>query len=321
MRCLSTVVALPFLWAAQVASADVISVDQVTHGSVVTEAQCAKTPETVWVSAMGKNICMRYFLSKAGGSGQQPVVFLQGDLDCSVDLKKLTCNFPPGAKGVNTDNLMTYADTISNTDKTTAIYLARMGRDGSSGYFALRHTELELQITNAALDAIKKRYGLEGYNIYGHSGGAGLVAALVGLRNDIKCDVPADGFLSIKTKDPANPSFLRYNPVDLIPKIVQNHSARLLVVTDPHDQTVSIDQQLPFVEKLAAAHGQVEQFFVDASGGADHHFTTPYASLVMRDCLLGESNDQVALDLSKLVEQRLEAAAAKAPGDANETDR
>lgn len=297
-----------------------ITVDQTTHGSVVSEAQCAKTPQTVWVSAMGQSLCMRYFLSSVGGTGMTPVVFLQGDLDCKADLKNLTCTFPPGAKGVNTDNLAAYADGISKTDGTTAIYLGRMGRDGSSGYFALRHTELELQITNAALTAIKQRYGYTGYNIYGHSGGAGLVAALVGLRDDINCDVPADGFLSVGAKNTGNASFPKYDPVDEIPKIAQSHS-RLLVVTDPHDQTVTIDQQLPFVEKLEAAHGQVEQFFVDASGGVDHHFTTPYASLVMHDCLLGDSNDQIALDLSKLIEQRLESAAAKSPDPATQGDQ
>jgi hypothetical protein len=205
--------------------------------------------------------------------------------------------------------LVKYADDVSKETKTTAIYLGRVGRDGSSGSLAMRHTALELQATNAALDAIKQRYRFEGYHVYGHSGGANLVAGLLSLRTDIACDVPADGQLArldiLKAPDPA---FQVFNPIDAVGKIARNRSARILVVTDPRDKVVPIEIQLPFVEKLRQAGGLVEEFFVDASGDDDHHFTTPYALLVIRDCIRGAGNDEIAVDLAGLVAKRLVAA-------------
>src|SRR5271154_4199203 len=73
---------------------------------------------------------------------------------------------------------------------------ARMGRDGSSGWHRQRHTLLEVEATNIALEAIKQRYGFAGYNVYGHSGGGLLVGGLLALRSDIGCGVPADGILA-----------------------------------------------------------------------------------------------------------------------------
>jgi hypothetical protein len=151
-------------------------------GKSMTQAECAAVAQAVWVKTMGRNLCIRYYLSMAGGQGPRPVVFLQGDA--------------PSTKEVDVSNYIGDADRISKNAKTTGIYLARIGRDGSSGSHADRHTNLELQATNAALDVIKQRYGFEGFHLYGHSGGANLVAALLALRRDIGCAVPADGKLA-----------------------------------------------------------------------------------------------------------------------------
>ena len=273
-------------------------------GNVITQPQCAAIGQAVWVTAMGRQFCMRYYLSTAGGEGARPVIFLQGDA--------------PGTDEETTDSLFKYADQMSLQQKTTAIYLARMGRDGSSGSHGDRHTVLEVQATNAAMEAIKRRYKYEGFHVYGHSGGGNLVAGLLGLRKDLACAVPADGQLAElgrrKTTDPALQTFVAS---DIVSTIAQNRSARVLVVTDPQDRTVPLHEQLPFVEALRKAGGQVEHFFVDSGGdaSADHHFTTPHAALVMRDCIRGASYTEIAADLADLVARRLKgalAAAAKA---------
>ena len=41
--------------------------------------RCAAIPQTVWVNAYGRDFCVRYYMSTAGGEGRRPVVFLQGD--------------------------------------------------------------------------------------------------------------------------------------------------------------------------------------------------------------------------------------------------
>ena len=268
---------------------------------MITQAECAAIEQAVWVTAMGRHFCMRYYLSTAGGEGRRPVIFLQGDA--------------PGTDLESTDSLFKYADTMSREQKTTAIYLARMGRDGSSGSHGDRHTVLELQVTNAAIEAIRRRYKYEGFHVYGHSGGGNLVAGLLGLRKDLACAVPADGQLAEmgrrKSSDPALQTFVA---TDIASTIAQNRSARILVVTDPQDRTVPLHQQLPFVDALRKAGGQVEHFFVYSGGdaSADHHFTTPHAALVMRDCIGGASYVQIAADLADLEARRLKGAVAAA---------
>jgi hypothetical protein len=311
-RRAGTAMALALL-AAQPARADIVKMADIARGIVMTQAQCAAIPQAVWINALGRNLCMRYYLSIAGGAGSQPVVFLQGDLGFNVDPKTGAWLVPLGLPDTNTDDLVKYADQISKQQKTTAIYLARMGRDGSSGSHKQRHTELEVQATNAAVQAIKQRYQFEGFNVYGHSGGGNLVGGLLTLRNDIGCAVPADGVLApgavAKAPDPALQYFDSSAHVAII---AQNRAARILVVTDPKDTVVKIGNQLPFVEKLRKAGGQVDQFMVEAADD-EHHFTTPQAEVVMTDCLAAASHDAIVADLAKLDAGLIEA---KARGEA-----
>jgi hypothetical protein len=288
------IVAAPLLALIKPVAAETVPLAVFGPGAVMTQAQCAAIPEAVWVGAFGRSFCIRYYLSTAGGEGKKPVVFLQGDF-----LEN---------KEENTDDIVAFAARISRQMNTTAIYLARLGREGSSGSHDFRHSFLELDVTNAALDAIKKKYKFEGFNVYGHSGGAILVGGLLHLRNDLGCAIAADGRLegTRKAKLP-DPALRDFSVTDWVTGIAQDRSARIIVVTDPQDRPVPIHEQLPFVEKLRKAGGKAEIFFVDAGGDehADHHFTTPYADLIMHDCLRGASYDEIAVDVAKFVADRL----------------
>jgi hypothetical protein len=59
---------------------------------------------------------------------------------------------------------------------------------------------------------------------------------------------------------------------------------------DPEDHVVSIRNDLPFIDMLRKAGGKVEAFFVDSTD-PEHHYTTPHAALVMRDCIRSASHD------------------------------
>src|SRR5262249_33096055 len=159
----------------------------------------------------------------------------------------------------------------------TAIYLARIGIDGSSGFHEVRHTQLELHVLNAALDAIKRRHHYDGFHLVGQSGGALLVAAFLALRNDIGCAVPGSG--PMRWTNPhrsADPALNTVDPSAMIPAIARNHAARLLLVTDPADQTVTIEAQIPFVRSLRQAGGRVDQLFVQSTD-PKHHGVVAYA--------------------------------------------
>jgi hypothetical protein len=175
------IAALPLV-AATGAVAEIIKKDDLLRGITMTAAQCAEKRHTVWVKGYGRDFCVRYYMSTAGGEGPRPVVFLQGDQLGVLDVKSSTWKDTAEAKDVDTDDLMEMANSFSKMARTTAIYLARIGVDGTSGNHVARKTLLELNLMNAALDAIKRRHGFEGVHLAGQSGGATLVGSLGRLR-------------------------------------------------------------------------------------------------------------------------------------------
>src|SRR6202049_2882209 len=215
---------------------------------------------------------------------------------------------------------MKMADGFSKMAKTTAIYLARIGVEGTSGNHTARKTLLELHLMNAALDAIKQRHGFEGFHLVGQSGGSKLVGGLVGLRHDVACAVSGSGPLatpgSPKVTDPGRTFFYATRN---IPLLAQNHSLRLLLVTDPADKKVPIAQQTGFVDKMRQAGRQIPQFLVEAAD-EDHHGVVIYSELVAAGCVLGKTDGEIARAVSTIVkrtaeynERRLREATSK-PG-------
>ena len=180
-------------FAADGAGADIIKKEDALRGVTMTQAQCTAIAQAVSVNAYGQDFCVRYYLSTAGGEGSQPVVFLNGDRNGPLKLNPRMWSDPSRAEDVDTSDLIAMADVLSKTVKTTAIYVARIGVEGTSGNHMSRKTMLELQLMNAALDAIKQRYGFEGFHLTGQSGGSRIVVGLVGKRRDISCAVAGSG--------------------------------------------------------------------------------------------------------------------------------
>lgn len=295
------------------ARAEIIKVDDMLRGVTVTRAQCMATGQTVWVRVHDRDFCVRYYLSTAGGEGRRPVVFLQGDKFGQLNTKTWTWNDLGNTKDIDTDNLMRSADSFSKRAKTTAIYLARIGVDGTSGNHTARKTVLELHLMNAALDAIKQRHGFEGFHLAGQSGGSKLIGGLIALRNDIACAVPGAGPLSsAKPVVPsADPSRSFFDPAQNIPQLVQKRGMRIIVLTDPQDKKVSANSQSTFVARLRQAGGQVEQYFVEATD-ENRHGVVEFASLAMGGCVLGRSSAEIARAISTMTARNTEWNAMRA---------
>ena len=115
------------LTAAAGARADIIKKEDMLRGITMTHAQCAAIEQAVWVNVAGRDFCVRYYLSTAGGEGARPLVFLQGDYFGKLDPKTWTWADPSDARDIDTDDLMRAADGFSKMAKTTAIYLGRIG--------------------------------------------------------------------------------------------------------------------------------------------------------------------------------------------------
>ncbi|WP_229266473.1 hypothetical protein [Leptospira sp. severe_002] len=314
---IAAVIAGAALAAAVPASAHVIPLQELRQGVAMTPAQCASLPSTVWLVVQGRPFCIRYYLSNAGGQGAQqgtqlaarPVVFLEGDKLGSFNTRTGVFKVEPGKdRDINTDNLDRYAEGLSKRNKTTAIYLGRVGVDGSSGDHRLRHTLLELQVTNAALDAIKQRHRFEGFHLVGQSGGSTLAGGLLAMRADVGCAVLGAGRLvnppNLWPKGPTGQIIEQFNVVDAAAIIAQRRTTRILLVTDPADQRVPEKFQTPFVQMVRQAGGQADQFLVQATD-ENRHGVTPYAHMTMAACVQGASSPEIAQQLTQLVAKRL----------------
>jgi hypothetical protein len=256
---------------------------------------------TVWVKAYGQGFCIRYYLSNAGGSGDTPIVFLSGDKLGMFNSNTRTFSPLPNEHDVDTDSLARRADAISRIAGMPAIYLARPGIDGSSGHHGNRKSLLELAVVDAALEAIKRRHHFIGFHLVGQSGGAALVARLPAQRHDIGCAVPGSGPLSWDDNRSPNPAFHFADPSEVVTEIARNRAARILVVTDPADETVLFERQVKFVRKLRQVGGQVDQFFVEATD-SHHHGVTPYSTLVVAECAHGMPTAAISRKLAAYVQ-------------------
>jgi hypothetical protein len=285
------------------ANADIVKVEDMLRGITSSASKCAATQQAVWVSAKGREFCMRYYFSNIGES-RRPIVFLQGDRLGVLDLR--TGNFAvlPGEKDINTDDLMRSATALSRATKTPAIYLGRVGLEGSSGDHRIRHTLLELHATNAALDAIKQKHNFEGFHLMGQSGGAHLVAGLLSMRQDLGCTVIGSGPLSPdkRARLSSDPLMERFNPSDMRAAIILNRSARIMVVTDPADKKVDAHMQTSFVRVLQSGGRPAEQYIVQAIDD-NRHGVVSYSRVVLSGCLRNANSSEIAQDVNQLVQR------------------
>ena len=303
--CCGIVLAFATL-AANVAVADIIKKEDLLRGISISREQCEATSQAVWLNVDGRDFCVRSYLSTAGGEGPRPVVFLQGDQISELNRKTWTWTDPSKAEDGDTDELTKIADGFSKLAKTTAIYLARIGVDGTSGNHISRKTVLELDLMNAALDSIKRRHGFEGFHVAGQSGGSRIAGGLIGLRRDISCLVLGSGPLvgpeGGKSKDPGQSYF---DVINNVPQLTQNRSMRVLVVTDKMDKRVPAAQQTGFSDKLRRAGRQNSQFFVEATD-ENHHGVVAYTELVTAGCVLGRSDEEIARAVGTIVKRNVE---------------
>jgi dienelactone hydrolase len=289
--------------------AETITVAEMLRGVTKTPEQCSFTPSAVWIKALGRSYCMRYYLALGGNDVRWPIVFLQGDRLGVLNLRTGAFAVPDTEKDVHTGDLLRFATMLARESKNTAIYLARVGIEGSSGDHRVRHSVLELEATNAALDAIKERHRFEGFHLLGQSGGAHLVAGLLGLRHDVRCAVIGSGPLVPVRRSRAadDPALEQFNPVRNIEPIVQNKAARIMVVTDPADKKVSAARQTAFVRVLQNAGRAVEHYLVQAVD-ENRHGVVAYSRVAMQGCLRNASAEEVAQQVERLVHLRVNAA-------------
>lgn len=311
--------------ASPAAKAETFRVEDMLRGVTISQPHCASIGQAVWVQQHGHGFCIRYYLSTAGGETGKPVVFLQGDQFGALNLHTGTFDVPNGTRDTESEALMRIAENLSKAAKGPAIYLARIGVDGSSGHHRLRRTVLELHTINAALDQIRARHAYEGFHLVGQSGGSGLIGGLLALRSDIVCAVPGAGRLSLlrRVRESGDPAKDFFDPNDAIGLIAANRGARIIVVTDQNDKVVAAQHQTAFVNALRREGRVVEQYFVTATDQKNHGVLA-YAARAVVLCAKNAPATRIATDLDLLVKKRLAAVQQRnvpvAGGDGSRAD-
>src|SRR5262245_3282118 len=281
-----------------------------TRSIAVTESQCKGQRTAAWVRVDGTGYCVRYWISTAGGSKDDAIVFVHGDLG---DPKKPNALNQYSAL-ITAGRMQREAQRQSRIYGGPYIAIGRLGAYGSSGDHRKRRTLLEIRVVMAALDELRTRYGFKRFHLAGQSGGAHTVAGLVQMRDDIGCAVMAAGGLSVRTalrdkgiKNTAN--FTGYDPIDFVAKMQDKAGRRLIVISDPDDQIVSFRSQREFVERVRAKTIPILQITADSGAKEGHGLHTESQRLVA-DCAKGTADDTlVARYQTKPGPQRAEGEA------------
>ena len=270
------------------AGAEILRKEESLRGITMTREECAAKPQTMWLNVYNQDFCVRYYLSTAGGEGTRPVIILNGDHNGPVDPARWTWAEPAKAKDVNTENLVNIADHFSKMARTTAIYLGRIGVEGTSGTHLSRKTLVELNLIDVALDELRRRHQFDGFHLIGESGGGRLVFGLAEMRRDIGCLISGSGQITTReytaqTKDPGKTFF---DITGNIRFLAQNRALRMMVISDPNDQQVpTASQQTPMVQALRQAGYTVPHLLVEATD-PKHHGVLDYGAVAMGGCCL-----------------------------------
>ena len=230
---------------------------------------CPPGDDAVWVHYTGGAACIRYF--SAGTLRDAPLVLVvfKGD---RVSLIKR----PPQDIPANTaDAQRRQAQTILRQSGLPTVIVARPGTYGSSGNHYRRRQAEEFLALNAAVDAIKARYGIQRFILSGHSGGATAASALLTYRRrDIDCAVLTSGAWGLleraermrKERGEASAPDLDgtglanpWDPLDHIADIAADPSRLILVIGNPQDRNTPFDLQTRFAQALREHGHRVKQ--------------------------------------------------------------
>lgn len=245
----------------------------ILHGVKATQAQCAAAANTVWAATASSGAeCLKYWKA---GFGDQPVkraiVFFHGDI--FVGIGKTSKNY----LDLTNAQLQNFADGWAKTLGMPYIYMGRPGTHGSSGDHMQRRRIDESLIISAALDEIKKHYGIEEWVIAGQSGGGHVTSSLITERSDIVCAIPTSAPSSPRirwemmgrTKDTTNYAD-SYEPWKFVAKDKVNPKLRVFVLGNPNDKNVFWASQTVMADALQKAQIPVQVLQGEGSGPDAH---------------------------------------------------
>lgn len=271
------------------------SVSDLQYGVRADPRSCAAQPDAVWVEHRYGSECIHYFPSDGLVEGAAPasvkvaVLYFHGD--------HLAGSKPLGDYDKITPNrLIRNMQGYYKQFHVPYILIGRPGVYGSSGNHAQRRRIKESWSLNAAVDAIKLRYGIDKVVLAGQSGGAYTTASLLTLgRTDVPCAVPSSGVYAVaelaeikRAKSGERPKpgcdvtnyCDPYDLIDHVDGIVADPQRMIYMVSNPHDRNTVFSQQKKFADKVAAAGHRIEIIEAEGRGPEGHslsHISYPLA--------------------------------------------
>ena len=191
-------------------TADTATRDGLASGAKASEAGCRALRDGLWVKTRDgrRRECIRYTAAGtaargAGGSRRLAVAHIPGDAP------GVAYRFAGGAPQVEAAGegyevsaaaRRTAAEALSAAAGGRPVFLiARPGMHGSSGDHARdRHTAAEVELVDAALTELRRRYGVQAFALSGFSSGGAVAANLLARRTDVACAVLASAPLDLQ---------------------------------------------------------------------------------------------------------------------------
>jgi dienelactone hydrolase len=267
------------------------SSSELLRGKRLAQAECAALPGAVWVAVDQQGECIRYYHSTAGGSGPEVMVLVSSEVastNARGELKPYDFYLKLSPAAMQDQSVR-----WSRGLRMPYVYLGRPGTYGSSGEYAKRRTDREIDLVSAALDAIKTRHGYNRLHLAGYSEGGHAPAALLARRTDVGCAVLASSLLSVRSRlaesgrdDDVTGNKHPVDPVSVVHQVVKRSDLRIIVVTDPDDVVISARSQTAYVRRASAAGLPVQQIFAAASD-VNAHNLLPRGLSAAADCARG----------------------------------
>ena len=273
----------------------------ILSGVIATSTQCQTAAKTVWVETKNSGFeCLKYW---KGGFDALPVkralVFFHGDVFVGAGKTSKTY------LDLNNATIHKNADAWAKRLGLPYVFFGRPGTYGSSGNHMQRRRIGESELISAALDGLKKRYGVQEWVLAGQSGGGHVTSSLITLRADIVCAVPASAPSSPRvrwemmgrSKDTTGYAD-SYEPSRFVVKDKTHPELRVFVLGDPQDRNVFWASQTVMADALKAA--QIPVHLLQGMGdGPDAHGLSNSARVVAGLCAKNTATDDILNQAAK----------------------
>lgn len=282
----------------------------VARGITLSRQACGALEQqetAVWAEVSGEGACLRYYASGLTRGGPNSIVagWFHGDI---LGTKPTSIGHQ---EGLGVAAMIEQSRRLAERHAVPYVFFARPGSYGSSGKaWTTRHRPKEALLMNAALDAVKRRYGIAHWALGGHSAGGQLVAEFLARRDDVRCAVLSSGPIAYRaylearglTRILAAPEQW-YDPYASVGKIPVDRDRRIFVIGDPRETNVPFETQSLYFDALKA-HGHAAWLVpLKRAPAPRFHNLVDFGEAATGACARGQATGDILSMLAAMPEQ------------------